>query len=1608
MECSRFILELAQTALEESERCRGLCGALKKLTSEVVANDQEIKNSRKWESNEPLKHLKEIQRSSKFKELQKSKTSTINRPKSGWKQHWMHQSDRSRFPGKIRFKRLLKKPANTVHNFKTEARQSSVGIQKKLRGKIASAAEMKFKLGREQKNGVLYFLSDFLKLQDVKDQGINKDNVESYLSFCGLLMVLNLASTSSPLRVVANPAQRTKTGYMANHNISAGEAYIEHVKSMFLRLRLNPICALGDIQDFYLNVRLDAIGALSGAVFLQRDKDGSAVLDPNLDAPLEVAVFVASRFGQVDAGTLAALARNHACDAYLKNYPDNEDKLSIQMVEKVRKIIEKAYVDDVLLTHSAKSMEENKEPLSKTGYVGQHGSDAFEEKAMAISRILEFSGFTLKRYVMPPDRQLQAEMNRNPLLACNKPEITSKDRPSATEVHQEGMKKELQKKKKLDQASSIKYQVSNTKTSINSKAKDHLLGIAWHENDQLGLRQKLLNVGKARGGVRPKETEIDSAEGFERFVKEKGSLTRRQHLSLISQAYNPLGDIAGIYHLVSRIITRQIMLSSSSVLKWEEKIDPKWNKQTKQLIRLFYLLQAFRIKRYAVSGAYPRDLKISIWIFCDGSEQAAASLTYIRTTDKNGHHEVNLLQCQISTSTLGGRTAAANECRGGEMGAASGVEVCNHFQEEGFEIEEVGIIFDANYVLSLSRNYAGRLKPPFNGSIGRLQLSVASLANLEGIKKKPSLFGSLYYIDQQAKIKSGNSNIPTTNFADLVSKVHLETDTADVWMERWEQIHRAEWLRLDQAKWVSAISNMPKDLIRKKTLPGNHLATLPQFNHPEINVNKIETFMAKDSTEPEVSSTSPLIAIPNDLDDGNNQIEHSQPLYNPYDFSPFIKKCDCKQTCGCEHQMSTRFSKIFSYRHNPLDCAMRTAGAVLWAKKKFISLTKKRLIGNYDTNRSQMADAGLWLLTAESAERTGPHLKRLRSIIKDMQVIGVHTKGLIAPIALGRQMRKNLGPTTKKKHPHFILRLLRKKSPLVEIIVQQFHRGSHNVSPETLMKRSIREGFLWSGCEDTFQTFRQACMQCKIKQATFRDLVREQAMFGPDSTLEHLTSRNILDIVIIDQTGPYKILEGDGSFHLLMVVELTTRRCHLLPIESMSSSAILAGLRTLSSRRGAWRVIVADQATTHSSLGSYSTMEKVDRDDIGDSIIPDADKAASRDLQGFLSNPTVQAAALKLNMTFKVSSAESHHSVGLSEDISRRIKIWAYDLFRGAAVETTFEAFSRAAVMEEVINSRIIAIEPDGSVISPNSFLHAAGLHSNRPTGDLTLMSGSKSRPIIESLNEMRETTKSILDSFANHYASHLLVWTHRKYGVKDINVGDVVLLLDRLHRKFYDPSYSALGRVHKVSYGQRQFQIQMTWPTSPGIPRPKRNPIHEFLNRPRKSLVLLLRADENLNRPTWVDPWMGLTNQAIVKMHYNPLKINFFNDLDKIPPVMSNDEINQQPSEPTSVTVVVAEPEAIIEDLIIKKTRRSDYPEDKKKILQVSTNDNDNKPTPINVVAAEPEAMIKDLNIEPRKPKPKPKTPRKPRDPRPSREPRDPRPSRESRQPARLNDESH
>ena len=1495
IERSRFLLELAKSALQETKACYGCCGALKALTSETLANDQEIQESRRWEALDQATYFKELRRAYKVSSKPTSQ---------GWRKKWMKPSPRSRFPGKVHFRRLLKRPANSVHSFREESRRSSERILRQIRGKPAFAAEIQYKLEKEQDDKILHFLDDFLEFDEVKTSGVNRSNVDQHLNFVGLLMVLNLASTSSPLRIVANPAQKSKAGFRNNDNVSPGEAYIERIRSVFLRMRICPVICLGDISNFYLRIKIDVLGTLSGAVWLQRDENGRAVLNPNIDAPLEVAVFVASRFGQVDAGTLAALARNFAVDAYIAYYPDNEDKLPTNLVEEVRSILNRAYVDDVLHSVTAKSMEENNEPLSPTGYVGQLGSERFELLAMVITRVLEFVGFTIKKFVLPPDRDLQAKLNSNPLLSCNLPESKSANRPLAKDVHREGVKREHRTQEPV-------------KDQEVPAPADHLLGIAWMENDHLGLRRKRLNVGKARGGVRPKETEIKDPEAFDKFVARHGSLTRRQLISLISQAFNPLGDLAGIYHLASRVLARDVMLESDHVLKWEEKVNPKWNDKTRELVKLFYYLQVFSIKRYAILPAFPRDIKIYLYCLTDGSPQAAVALTYVVSVPKSRDtkvpdgeaNEVHLIRCSLSTSTLGGRTAAANECKAGEMGASSLVEVARHFISEGFEIEEIAIITDANYLLDLARGLPGRLKPPFNGYLGRMQLSIAVLSEMDEIVKTPSLFSSFFYIDQQMKIKVGNKMVETLNYADLCSKVP-ENETAERMMDKWETIHYAEWMRSKRSLWIH-ISNSAKRLARKKQRGECHPATLPQFRDKDVPDNSIESFQTAVESISEDPQEPPVVVVPDDLSGRTSKV-HLFDKFHSYDLTKPTPRSIPRDNVLSENILR------FTGRFHPLSCAQRVAGAVMFARRKFKSCLTKRLIGSYDDSRDESAEAGMWLLTAESAERLGPHLIKLRPILKDMEVVVVNFHSFEVPVALGRQMRKNLGRwESRNKLPpqYFTLRLIKKGSPLMKIIMQDIHKRGHNIGPNTLMKTCVREGFLWRGCEGTFQKQNESCAWCILKRATFRKLVQEQAILGPDSTLQHLTSEDILDVVVMDETGPYNLDSGAGKFHLLMCVELTTRRVHIIPIETMSIHAIIQGLQILSSRRGAWKIIIADHATAHESMSSESTM------------IDYQEGRAPSDLQGFMKKRRVQEAAESMGMRFKLVSAKSHYSVGLAEDVSKRLKHLFYDTFKKKC-KNVFEAFNRAAALEEQINDRIIAVCPDGSILTPNSFAYSAGLHSNMSGRDIVGMSSSPKPNIVADLAASRKQTAATLLAYSNHYAQHLLTFTARKFKVSSIGKGDIVVVLDRVKKKFYDPDSFAIGRVLEVSQGQRQFMVEMVGPSPRLPPLERRNQSEKPLSRPRSSLVLLLRANENLDAPVWVDPWMNLSQEDVVNAKYNPMKVKFKTNFPKVPPNPANlpgpvDVRNQRVQgpvgarlQPKSLTIQHGEPLDEIQDI--------------------------------------------------------------------------------------------
>jgi hypothetical protein len=105
--------------------------------------------------------------------------------------------------------------------------------------------------------------------------------------------------------------------------------------------------------------------------------------------------------------------------------------------------------------------------------------------------------------------------------------------------------------------------------------------------------------------------------------------------------------------------------------------------------------------------------------------------------------------------------------------------------------------------------------------------------------------------------------------------------------------------------------------------------------------------------------------------------------------------------------------------------------------------------------------------------------------------------------------------------------------------------------------------------------------------------------------------------------------------------------------------------------------------------------------------------------------------------------------------------------------------------------------------------------------------------------------------------------------------------------------------------------------------PPDKCSPLERFrkpekpLSRPRRSLVLLLRADENLKSPVWVDPWMNLSSDDIIKPKYKPLRVRFQNQLPKVPDIPTTPSPLVSDQDTTNkLTIEHAEPVEMIQDL--------------------------------------------------------------------------------------------
>ena len=153
-----------------------------------------------------------------------------------------------------------------------------------------------------------------------------------------------------------------------NDSFEVGWPHVPDIVENVLKTQFNLVNAVSDISNFYTNNHLDIKGALLTDVFMQSPDSGYIypTLDPDVNRPLEIYLYRGSKFGFVDSGSLACLAKSKLTDLYNENYPSSIHKLPPEQLKQVKEDLIASYVDDLCLGTTLSDIESCPTPLLST------------------------------------------------------------------------------------------------------------------------------------------------------------------------------------------------------------------------------------------------------------------------------------------------------------------------------------------------------------------------------------------------------------------------------------------------------------------------------------------------------------------------------------------------------------------------------------------------------------------------------------------------------------------------------------------------------------------------------------------------------------------------------------------------------------------------------------------------------------------------------------------------------------------------------------------------------------------------------------------------------------------------------------------------------------------------------------------------------------------------------------------------------------------------------------------------------------------------------------------------------------------------------------------
>ena len=292
--------------------------------------------------------------------------------------------------------------------------------------------------------------------------------------------------------------------------------------------------------------------------------------------------------------------------------------------------------------------------------------------------------------------------------------------------------------------------------------------------------------------------------------------------ALINSIYCPMNSLNVIYSNVGRKIQCYILIHCEK-LTWKSKIEKKHFFLLRKLIALFFLTQHLSIPRFAMMNKKLSEIDTYLICFTDTSECFSSSCIYLSTADK--HSDYSKTQFLTSTSKLQGssqRETLSDDVLQAVpkykmftfmLGTNQLLKATELMLKQDLPISRVIIFVDALSTILATNIHPGRLKSPYNRWLSMANFNLFKIGNLVQQPKE-----SIYlFINQKLRL----------NLADILTKFHIKTESAQYWNELQTRLLQGSWLVKHPKFWLADVVKESEEKI--KTQSKGQPLPLPDF-----------------------------------------------------------------------------------------------------------------------------------------------------------------------------------------------------------------------------------------------------------------------------------------------------------------------------------------------------------------------------------------------------------------------------------------------------------------------------------------------------------------------------------------------------------------------------------------------------------------------------------------------------------------------------------------------------------------------------------------------------------------------------------------------------------